>query len=166
MSTQPSKSDLLGARVRRYPSHDRLLLIRNLSYGAAAACLAVLAGLTQVGAKSIALQVSVYSASIALPIWLLIGAVYEYYIFLGKQSYPHLRTRFFMILVALTSAIASLGMVGMIVGIIWFLIPEAAYAFGLSALVAFVLGSAFQVHLARWWFRAGGPGMSDGADDA
>ena len=90
---------MLTARVRRYPSHERLLLTRNLSYGAAAACLAVLVSLTQSGATGVALQISVYAASIALPVWLLVGAVYENYIYLGKPSYPHLRSKFFLVYV-------------------------------------------------------------------
>lgn len=161
MPTQPSKSDRLSERIRRYASHDRLILMRNLGYGGSAACLVILVGLTQVGAKDPALRVSVYSASIALPVWLLIGAIYEYYIFLGKQSYPHLRTKFFAALVGLSFSVAGLGMVGATGGIIWFLVPEAAYAFGVSALVAFLLGSIFQVQLARWWFCEGGPGSKD-----
>lgn len=110
-------------------------------------------------------MVSVYSASIALPIWLLIGAIYEYYIFLGKQGYPHLRTKPFTGLVGLSFLIAGLGMVGATGGIIWFLLPDAAYAFGVSALIAFVLGATFQVQLAHWWFRDGGPGAKDDDED-
>lgn len=150
MPAQPSKSDRLNERMRRYASHERLLLMRNLGYGASAACLVILVGLTQVGAKDIALMVSVYSASIALPVWLLIGAIYEHYLFLGKQSYPHLRTKFYYGLVGLAYTVAGLGIVVATGGIIWFLLPEAAYAFIASSLVAFMLGGIFQVHLARW----------------
>lgn len=139
--------------------------MRNLGYSGSAVCLVILVGLTQIGAKDIALKISVYSASIALPIWLLIGAIYEYYIFLGKQSYPHLRTKFFSGLVGIAFTVAGLGMVGATGGIIWFLIPEAAYAFAASSLVAFFLGAFFQVHLARWWFREGGPGTKEGDDN-
>src|SRR5882724_4807216 len=92
MSTRRSNIDKLHLRLRRYPSHERLVLLRNLGYGGAAICLAVLVGLTQVGAKDSALKITVICASVALPAWLMLGAIFEYYIFLGKESYPHLRT--------------------------------------------------------------------------
>lgn len=151
--------------MRRYASHDRLLLLRNLGYGGAAVCLVVLVGLIQIGAKDIALKVSVYSASVALPFWLLIGAIYEYYIFLGKQSYPHLRTKFVSSLVNFCFLIAGFGMIGATSGIVWFLLPEAAYAFGVSTLIAFSLGVIFQAQLARWWFLDGGPDTKDSDDE-
>ena len=104
------KSDLLTQRIRRYPSSERMILLRNLGYGGAAACLAILAGLAQVGAKDPALKVSVYAASIALPAWLLIGSVFDYYIFLGKQSYGHLQGKFAVALTSTLYAVAGLGM--------------------------------------------------------
>jgi hypothetical protein len=84
MTGQPP-TDRLTKRMYRYTSIDRLMLSRNLSYGVA---------LTQVGVKDIGLEVSVISSSVALPIGLLIGGVYESYIFFGRQSYAHLRTGF------------------------------------------------------------------------
>ena len=147
------KSDLLTQRIRRYPSSERMILLRNLGYGGAAACLAILAGLAQVGAKDPALKVSVYAASIALPAWLLIGSVFEYYIFLGKQSYGHLRGEFAVALTSALYAVAGLGMFVATGGIAWYLVPDAAYAFAVSAFCAVVLGLAFHAHLAGWWDR-------------
>jgi hypothetical protein len=161
MPNQKSKSDRLSERIRRYPSHDRLLLMRNLGYGGAAACLVILLGLTQIGTKFIALKISVFSASIALPFWLLIGTIYEYYIFLGKLSYLHLRTKFLIGLVGFSFVVASLGIAIATGGVIWFLLPEAAYAFSASGLIAFALGGIFQAHLARWWFREAGSSEKD-----
>jgi len=148
--------------MRKYPSVERLMLMRNLGYGGAAACLVVLVGLTQVGAKDPALRVSVLSASVALPLWLLLGGIYEGYILLGKQSYAHLRTKFaanFIGLIALAAAAGSLGATG---GVIWFLMPEAAWAFGAVAVVAIALAGIFNMFLARWWFGTGGPGSNSG----
>lgn len=161
MPQPPSKTDRLNERMRRYASVERLMLMRNCGYGGAAACLIVLVGLTQVGAKDMALRVSVFSASLALPMWLLLGGIYELYIFLGKQSYPHLRTKFsanFIGLIALTAGFGSVGAAG---GVIWFLIPEAAWVFGAAVLVAVILAAIFNVFLARWWFGADGPERPD-----
>ena len=136
------------------------MLMRNLGYGGAAACLVVLVGLTQIGAKDPALKISVLSASVALPLWLLLGGIYEFYIFLGKQSYAHLRTKFatnFIGLIALSAGAGSLGATG---GVIWFLMPEAAWAFCVVAVFSIVLAGIFNVFLARWWFGPGGPGRN------
>jgi hypothetical protein len=140
--------------------------MRNLSYGAAAACLAVLAGLAQVGAKSEALQLSVYGAAIALPMWLLVGGIYEYYIFLGKQSFAHYRLAAVFRFIGVPLVIASIGSFSMTCGIVWFLVPEAAYAFAASSGLAVAGGLAFQAHLANWWYRADGPGSLESSDGA
>lgn len=165
MTIQPSKSDRLVERMKRYVSHDRLLITRNLSYGAAAACLVILVGLAQISIHTTALEISVYSASIALPIWLLIGGVYEYYIFLGKQSYPHMRTKLFTRFVGVNFSVAGLGTLGATGGIVWQELPKAIYAFGASALIALILIMAFQNHMAHWWFRDGGPGAKESDDN-
>lgn len=57
-------------------------------------------------------------------------------------------------------------MLGAMGGIIWFLLPDAAYTFGASAFIALILGGIFQVQLAGWWFRDGGPGVKDDEENA
>jgi len=154
--------DVLTERIRRYPSAERLTLLRNVGYGGAALCLAVLVGLTQVGAKDAALRLSVYSASIALPLWLLIGGLYEYCIFLGKQSYPHLRTTFMTRLVTGLYLAASSAMFAITAGIVWFLSSAAAYMLAASAFIAIIALAVFHAHLARWWAQQIAP--KDGSD--
>lgn len=144
-----------------YASVERLMLMRNLGYGGAAACLVVLVGLTQIGAKVGSLQISVISTSVALPLWLLLGGIYEFYIFLGEQSYPHLRTKFAVGFLRIILTVAGLGSVGATAGVIWFLMPEAAWLFGTVCILVVVLGAVFQVLLARWWFGVDGPGAND-----
>lgn len=135
--------------------------MRNLGYGGAATCLVVLVGLAQVGAKDPALKISVLSAAVALPLWLLLGGIYELYIFLGKQSYAHLRTRFAVNFIGLVALAAASGSVGATGGVIWFLMPEAAWACAAVAIVAMLLAGIFHVFLARWWFGAKGPGSGE-----
>jgi len=89
----------------------------------------VLVGLTQVGAKDSALKITVICASVALPAWLMLGAIFEYYIFLGKESYPHLRTNSVNRFLQLWMFVGGAGTFGATLGTIWFLMPEAAYAF-------------------------------------
>lgn len=83
---QPSKTDRLATRMRRYASAEQLILMRNLGYGGAAACLVILVQLAQVGTGEIPLKVTVVATSVSLPLWLMLGATYELYIFLGKKA--------------------------------------------------------------------------------
>lgn len=157
MSAQNSKSERFANRLRRYSSIERLMLMRNLGYGGAAACLVILLGLTQVGTKELCLKISVISVSLALPLWLLLGSIYEYYIFLGKESYPHLRTRLSLGFVGTTASIAGLGIVLGTGGVIYFLMPLAAYIFAGVGFMAVIFGVVFHMFLMRWWFSNTGP---------
>jgi len=165
MPTKLSRNYRLHELMHRKAGVDSLLLMRNVGYGGSAACLVILLALIQAGPRQQGLSVSILSTSIALPFWLLIGIVYEYYIFLGERSYPHLRTRLFVGVVGFSIAIAGLGMIGAVSGIIWFLLPGAAYAFGASSLVALLLIGCFQHHITDWWFRDGGPGEREDNED-
>ena len=161
MQTPLSRVDQLNDRLQRHISTEGLLLARNLSFGGAATCLIVLVGLAQVGAGGVALKISVLSASVALPMWLLRGIIYEIYIFLGKQSYQHLRSKFptrFMNSLTMIAVFGSLGATG---GVIWFLMPEAAWLFAAVVFLAAILLSIYQWFLARWWFGPGAPGTGE-----
>ena len=162
---QPSRIDQLAKRMWRYASNEPLVLMRNLGYGGAAACLLILVGLVKVGAKDLPLQVTVVSSSIGLPLWLVLGVTYESYIFLGKQSYSHLRTPFatnFFFGVALIAGLALFVATG---GVIYHLMPNAAWAFGVTSLACLGLVRVFYALLSRWWFSADGPGSREPEDD-
>lgn len=162
MSQKTSPFDRLTERMKRYSSIERLLLMRNLGYGGAATCLVVLLSLTQVRANAIALKISAFSAAVALPMWLLLGAIYEIYIFLGKGSYGHLRTKSAANYIGLTSFVAGLGSFGAAGGVVWFLDPQAFYAFAATSVIATFVGIRFHIVIAQWWFSTDGPGGRDG----
>jgi len=164
MNAPQTNTDKLRLRLKRYVSHDRLVLLRNLGYGGAAVCLAFLVSLTQVGAKTSLLKTGIVCASIALPAWLLLGTIFEYYIFLGKESYAHLRTRFLGTLIAVCMSIGGGGTYGVALATIWFLFPEAAYTFMAFSLAAAVSAVVFQWHLAEWWYGDHGPAHRAGED--
>lgn len=133
------------------------MLMRNLSYGSAAAALVILLGLIQIGARNIFIQASTISISASLPLWLLLGGIYEFYIFLGKESYPHFRKKSTLNFLGAILFFAGLGMVVSIGSIFWFILPEAMYIFGAASLISLVLGGLFHTFLQRWWFGPDGP---------
>ena len=140
---------------------ERLLLLRNLGYGGAAASLVILVQLVQVGAKDFSLQLTVLALSVALPLWLSLGATYEFYIFLGKQSYPHLRTKFAKSFFGLIMFVAGIALVVAIGGIFWYLLPDAVWVYAVTSVLCVALVAVFNVLLARWWFGVGGPGSTE-----
>jgi len=152
-----SKNERFNNRLHRYASLERLMLMRNLSYGGAAASLVILLGLIQIGTKNTFIQVSTISISGSLPLWLLLGAIYEFYIFLGKESYPHFRKKSTLNFLGVILLLAGSGMVTSIGCILWFLLPEATYIFGTASLISLVLGGLFHTFLQRWWFGPDGP---------
>ena len=152
-----SSTERFKKRLRRYSSLDRLMITRNFSYGGAVTCLIILLELLQVGSKVTSLQISTLSISFALPFWILLGGFYEYYIFLGKESYAHLRTNLSINFVNTILGLACLGTVLAIGGIFYFLMPIAAYVFVFFGFVAVIIGGLFQFYLEKWWFSPEGP---------
>lgn len=166
MNTRLQKSDRLNALIRSSVDGERAHLTRNVAYGGAAVSLALLAGLTQVGASAPSLRVAVYASAVTLPIWLLLGAMYEYYIYLGEMSYRHLASPFMYRLSASAFAVAGLGLVLTSACIIWYLAPGAAVLFFGMTLACCVVAARFHFDLARWWFSEDGPsGITQDAEE-
>jgi hypothetical protein len=139
--------------------------MRNFGFAGAATCLVILVGLAQVGAKELPLKISVLSASVALPMWLLLGSTYEAYIFLGKQSYPHYRSPFVLRFVLAVFGISGFCTVVATSSVIWFLMPVASCAFMMVGVIAVCLFYKFYSLLAEWWFAPNGPGSENNESD-
>lgn len=152
-----TRNERFTKRMYRYASFDRLLLMRNLSYGSAAASLVILLALIQIGAKNTFIQVSTISISASLPLWMLLGGIYEYYIFLGKESYPHFRKKSTLNFVGAVLFFAGLGMITSLGCMLWFLMPESTYIFGAACLISIVIFIAFHASIQSWWFSSEGP---------
>jgi hypothetical protein len=141
----------LNAHIQRYPSLDRLMMMRNVCFGSAAACLIVLIGSFQATKGSTVFGVSTACNAFAIPLWLIAGMGYENYIFIGKRSYAHFRTKFVQAYFA--GIVATAGILTWVgVGTFIDLLSELAAVFYVAAsLVAIVLGSIFHRLMATWW---------------
>ncbi len=162
MTRHFSKMNRLNEARRGTPiSTPGLMAMRNKYFGFAALCLGLLLGIAQMADKAdAALQVSIYSASIALPLWVVAGMICELYILLGEASYSHLRTHE-QFLIVRTTMIATSGLIIAAGGIIYFLNEDAFGWFVTTILVAFTLWTGFYYHLAAWWYSPTGPGSSE-----
>src|SRR5258708_13764941 len=79
-------SDRLNRRASQYPSESRLLVSRNLAFGSAAACLVVIGDILHVGANDVTLEIAVVAGCVSMPLWIAVGTVYEFFVFLGKEG--------------------------------------------------------------------------------
>lgn len=148
-----SSSDQLTAQLERYPSLPKLQLMRNMSYGAGAACLVMITQLIEVGVSSDWLQWSLIASSIALTMWLCTGTILEYYILVGPKSYAHLRTQTGKSFLGGSSILSGLALIASIAMFLFHLLPIAAYIFGAAIFFAFAVSIAFHNALAVWYFR-------------
>lgn len=159
---KPSKFDRLQFEIiRRQISPPFLALYRNASFGAAALCLGFLLGIAQVEAKSIALEISVFCAAAALPLWFLSGLIFECYLVLGEQSHEHLRSLFARGIVGAVWFLAITPVGTAVGGVIYFLNPEALWLFAGSVVVALLIYLGFSLHIASWWYGSNGPGSTE-----
>lgn len=160
-----SNAEQLNKHVQRYASSEELLLMRNLSYAASATCFVILMGLIQVGTKELPIQVSAIAASIGLPSWLLIGSIFENYVFVGRKSFPHFRTRFARHFLGAFLLIAGFSIFSAVGGIVYYLSIEACLIFVIMSVTCFFLMSVYQSHLGEWWASKNGKENSEESDE-
>ena len=144
--------------MMRYTSESRLLLTRNICFGSAAAGLVVISQIIQVGAKDRALEVAVVAGCVSMPLWIAAGTIFEYFLNLGKQSYPFLQSTRFQIFIGSLMVPAALGLLLETWAAVWYLSEIAAWAFGGSVVLASLIVVSFRAALASWWYGQKGPG--------
>jgi hypothetical protein len=160
-----SLSDRLNERMNRYPSESRISLVRNLAFGAAATALVVFSQLLQVGATTTSLEVSIVAASATMPLWIVVGSIYEMFILLGKDSYPYLRSERFRNSIGGVVFLAGLSLVIEIGAAAWYLSEIACAVFAGSLILSATVFGVYMNSLAKWWYSSAGPESSEPPDD-
>lgn len=166
MNKKTSNAEQLNKHVQRYASSEELLLIRNLSYAASATCFVILMGLIQVGAKELPILISTIAASIGLPSWLLIGSIFENYVFVGHKSFSHFRTKFARNFLGAFLLIASFSVFSAVGGVIYYLSFEACLIFVITSVTCFLLMYVYQSHLGDWWASKNGKENLEESDES
>jgi hypothetical protein len=159
-------TDRLNRRVNQHPSESRILVTRNLSYGAAAAALIVMIEIIQIGAKDPALELAVQAACLSMPIWIAVGVIYEFFIFLGKASYPFLRKEAFQRSMGFFLLVAGVSLLIEIGSVAYYLSERSLWLFIGSIVGSLALVLAVWEVLARWWYGPQGPGSKEDSHDA
>ena len=96
-----------------------------------------------------------------MPLWIAVGSIFEYFLNLGKRSYPFLQKQSFRLCVGLLMAVAGLGLLLEAGAAVWYLSETAAWIFAGSILIALLFVALFQTALARWWYGPTGPEAKD-----
>ncbi len=123
------KINRLNRLSSRYPSQSKLQMYRNLCFSAAGVCLVVILVVFQSGEDTLPLTISIYSASISIPLWLAYGSLYEFYILIGPRSYSHFRNRFNGNWDAVPVLVAGTGLIATVGGVLYQIRPLALYLF-------------------------------------
>lgn len=152
LKKKTSNVDRLFEVSERYPSQEKFILYRNLYLGASAACLVLIAQLLDTGVSSFALKLSLSCASGAMPVWLLLAAIFEYYVILGPKSYAHKRIMVKNGLIGLLLLLGGLALGTAVGGVLYHLHKFSLYVFIAAVSVAFVISLLFHWHLAEWYF--------------
>jgi hypothetical protein len=138
-----------GIHVAGYKD-DNLLLTRGLCYGSAAACFVVIITLAQVGLLSSSLRIALYAASLALPLWIFTGAMYELFIYLGRPGYVLYRKPISQRLLLTSFCLASIGLIVATTGALAHLAIGAAWVFGMMTALAVIVYIVFFTAGSAW----------------
>jgi hypothetical protein len=152
--TSEGRVEKLQDQIRRASyKEEKLVLQRNLSFGAAAASFVLLATLMQVGITSKSLLITLYAASVALPFWVLQAFIYEVFIFLEDRGYPFYSSAASQVFVITSWLLGALSLFGATVGVIAHLMFEAALIFGIVSGLCVILYLLFLSWSTLWWIR-------------
>lgn len=149
----PPRMPTLAERINAEPNESRLSMSRNMHYGAAGVCLLVLTLLVQMGGSSRAFLASLVSSAVGIPIFLLLGSIYEYYIVLGEPSYAHLRLPRTQALIGTLLTIGGGALLLSVASLIHAAFPPAMFIFFVVAAIAALVATWFYRDLSRWYER-------------
>jgi len=147
----PRQRPTLAERINSEPNESRLSMSRNMHYGAAGVCLLVLTLLVQMGGDSRAFRASLVSSAVGIPVFLLLGSIYEYYIVLGEQSYGHLRLARTQALIGTLLSIGGGALLLAVASLIHAAFPPAMFIFFLVAAIAALVATWFYRNLSAWY---------------
>lgn len=111
-----------------------------------------------------ALNLSALGAAIGIPLWIMLGSIYELYVFLGRRSYKHLKQESTQAAIGLALLVAGLSLMAAIGGLMYHLSPDIALAFGISAFLALIGYTLFISRLGAWWYSPSRVGNDEHAD--
>ena len=124
-------------------------MYRNLAYGGAGVSLLLIALLAQIWESTTTLQICLYSSAAALPFWIFIGTIYEYYILLGEQSYAHYRSLKAQIIITSSYAAAGTSLLTALGALLYSISPASIIFFIASSLLALLLSFIFTLSLSN-----------------
>jgi hypothetical protein len=146
---EKSSSDELSKHLSENANEEHLKLYRAFALGGAAASLAILVQLLQVGAQSYFVKLTVLAISCSLPLWITISAIYELCIASGAPGIQQCRASFFSVTLGFLTIVASISLFIGVAGILFFLLPDAAWLFFAVSAFCLLLAMILKHLLAR-----------------
>jgi hypothetical protein len=142
-------SDELSKHLSENTNEEHLKLARAYALGGAAASLAILVQLLQLGVESFFLKITVLAISFSLPLWIAISAIYEVWIVAGAPGIQQYRAKFVNRILGFLTVLAATSLLVGVAAIIFFLLPFAFWLFLVTSAFCFLLVLILMVLLAR-----------------
>jgi hypothetical protein len=144
-----SAKDQIKARLASSITDERTILVRNTFLAGSALATAILVALTQVGAKEIALKVTVVACSITAPTWLCLAACLEAYLHLGDDLEGQLLMLRTSKVYVLLQVVGGIALYVALCGVVSFLLPWALYVFIAASAIGAVYVVSTYVQVAK-----------------
>ena len=150
-TSKKSKAIRLSEQVEKHVSRERVLLSRNFHYGGAATSVIILLGLSAMKIEDTSLYIASLADAIALPFFILVGTIHDWYYSLGKKSYPHLRLMHVRVMMAIMVLIPCIALSAAVGALFWHVLPDAMWLFLAGSVVSILLSNLFIYSLDNWW---------------
>jgi hypothetical protein len=150
MKNEKTAQEIYDGHVARVVSESRLTLQRNTSAAGGVTALLVILALLQIGVADSLRQYAALAASIALPLFIAISAVYHAHIVAGKITYHHLSLTYVAVLVGLVQLSASLLLLAAIGLCVWSLSPNVGSIFGCATGVSGLIMIFFHASMLKY----------------
>jgi hypothetical protein len=146
---EKTSSDELSKHLSENINEEHFKLSRAYALGGAAASLAILVQLLQVGVESLSLKITVLAISFSLPLWIAISAIYELWIVAGAPGIQQYRAQSFNRMIGFLTVVAATSLLVGVAAIIFFLLPFAFWLFLVAGAFCFLLVLILMALLAR-----------------
>ena len=135
--------------VHKYPSQQKIQIHRTLSFSASGVCLLILLAIIDAGLESKSISISMQGAAFAITVWLFIGSILEYFIFIGPKSYQYYQSDKFKRFFGLCFTIGGISLLTTIGGLLIHMENYLIWFFVAGTVMGWIMISLFVVGLSN-----------------
>lgn len=150
MDPSPRKADITKLSSR-YPSESKFQMYRNLSLGGSASCVLMVLTIFETQLRSDAVDIAIGAATIGASLWFGLSGIFEFYIILGRRSFPHYRLESTQALIGAVFVFAGIALVVAFGAVLYQMNSDLVWYLAGSAIFSIAVVAYFAHSLGRWW---------------